>query len=68
MNCPYCGRAMERSGPMMETCEGNPGAKHEPIQYCSIDRSFQTYSDQIAQRFRQQGHRVDKPGKMYDIH
>ncbi len=68
MNCPYCGSPMTSSGPMLDGCDGRMGANHEPIQYCSMDRSFQTYSDQIAQWFRQKGYRVEKPGKMYDIY
>ncbi|OGO10374.1 MAG: hypothetical protein A2Y93_10630 [Chloroflexi bacterium RBG_13_68_17] len=40
----------------------------QTIAYCPSDRSFQVYSDQIADWFSEHDYRVDKPGKMHDIH
>jgi len=77
MNCPYCGRNMKVSkspSPAMapffvklQYCEGGLFGRHDLIQWCSVDNTFQTKSGKIAHELAKKGYEVRSKGDSYEI-
>jgi len=77
MNCPYCGRNMKVSKPTspamapffvkLQYCEGGLFGRHDLIQWCSIDNTFQTKSGIIANGLAKKGYEVRPEGNHYEI-
>ena len=77
MKCPYCNRDMKiskRPSPALaalsskfQDCEGGLFGRHDLIQLCSMDNTFQTKSGIIAQNLAKKGYEVCAKGDRYEI-
>ena len=77
MKCPYCDRDMNISKPpspalmqlssKFQDCEGGFFGRHDLIQWCSMDNTFQTKSRIIANGLTKKGYEVRGKGDHYEI-
>ncbi len=77
MKCPYCNRDMKISEPpspvmaplfsQFQDCNGGLFGRHDLIQWCSVDNTFQTKNGKIAQELAKKGYEVRTKGDSYEI-
>ena len=75
--CPYCGRNMKISKPpspgmaplfsQFQDCKGGLFGRHDLIQWCSADNTFQTKNGKIARELAKKGYKVRNKGDSYEI-
>ena len=77
MKCPHCGRDMKISKPpspglapvfsQFQDCKGGLFGRHDLIQWCSTDNTFQTNSGIIASGLDKKEYEVRPKGDHYEI-
>ena len=77
MKCPHCGRDMKKSKPpspglaplflQFRDCKGGRFGRHDLLQWCSVDNTFQTKSRMIANGLAEKGYEVRSKGDHYEI-